>query len=895
MSRFTKTMVVVLLLAAFPACGAAPLPVFDFTKPAEVARWVPSHDISALKPTPAGMVIHISGGDPYTHGPARQYPVGAALWLCMRLNSQESGSVQVFTYTGQVGTSEAASVRAAVRGGKWVDVRMPIYPLGPTRRLRIDPPGTKGTCTIARIWFEPRVLLKEPVWPRPVAPTIGPGSPRVSSGDVQLRHAAGTLDAFTVSVGGRTMACGNTSGMIGYSTAKGLGWIQLARSKVTTRPVGGGFSVMATARDSGGATWRISRQFSSGRVAGVLDVRTTVTVDRDRTVVYLPMLALLPGVGSFGARRDQAVMPGMEYLDAPDTSSSEADIRGPGSHRRTPDTLRLCFPLLAIQQQDQAIGITWSHPERFTALFDTPDRTFRSGGHLLGVLFPGSDGLNRVEGDLLPYKGETLKAGRPLTLDAAILGAPGGSIVPMLQRYVALRGLPPVPAVPSVAAYSRRAAAGWLDSKLRQGARFRHAYWPGFDGFAPNPAADAATYMDWLAQNVEDAALADRLRQSARAALAEVPRGQANGSGVSHVGYPVESLLYGDVSENVRQAVAGAEEQLQRFEPDGTLIYHKAPNGLDYGSTHYEKHANGYAAPYVARILEAASISADSSLLREGLRLLDALDRYDNTVPRGAQTWEMPLHTPDILGSAYLLRAYTLGYEMTGKPEYLRRARYWAWTGLPFIYLWNPTGQPMGLYASSGVFGATQWIAPNWMGQPVQWCVLVYADALYRFARHDPRGPWLQIARGVTASGIEQVFPPDDPDLQGLLPDSINLRPQTRNGSAINPGTVQSNAAHFYAHGLYDFRATRLTQLFLHAPGPITVERDTPEFCAFSVDGWPRWPYRVLVAGVHTKPVVAINGERARLDAPHEWNPATGLLILQVSGKARITLGFGGE
>ena len=68
-------------------------------------------------------------------------------------------------------------------------------------------------------------------------------------------------------------------------------------------------------------------------------------------------------------------------------------------------------------------------------------------------------------------------------------------------------------------------------------------------------------------------------------------------------------------------------------------------------------------------------------------RALAILDQqaalYANTVPRGAQTWEVPLHTPDILASAHLVSAYTLGYELSGDPALLDRAKYWAWTGVP--------------------------------------------------------------------------------------------------------------------------------------------------------------------------------------------------------------------
>ena len=49
----------------------------------------------------------------------------------------------------------------------------------------------------------------------------------------------------------------------------------------------------------------------------------------------------------------------------------------------------------------------------------------------------------------------------------------------------------------------------------------------------------------------------------------------------------------------------------------------------------------------------------------------------------------MPLHTPDQLASASLVTAYVRGYQLTGNPDYLRSARKWALSGVPFVYLWG--------------------------------------------------------------------------------------------------------------------------------------------------------------------------------------------------------------
>ena len=877
----------VALLPAWPAAAQDAVVRFDLTQAARVGEWQATHDVARLRHSAEGMVIEISGPDPYVFGPPTDFPAGQPLWLRLRLRADETGSGQVFFFRDE--PSEDASVRFNVRGGAWEDVRLALPPLGPGYRFRFDPPGARGAAVLTALELAPRNVLREPAWPKPAPPALGSDALLVRSDDLELSHAPAQLGGFVLRVAGQPMAVGHTRPLIGY-TVPGDGrtrWLPLGeRARVTAAKERNGLRVRAAATDEDGATWEIEQRFVPSR--GAIDVETRVRVSADRTVVYLPLLTLLPGVGAFGERKRQGLFAGLEYLDD-EPGSSEADVTGPASRRQVPDTVKITFPLMAVAAGDHYVGLIWDKAPDVSALFDSPDRVFGSGGHVLGLLFPGSQGPNdRVEGSLLPHEGKLLAAERPLVARATIIGGTGKSVVPAVRQYVALRGgLPDLPrGVPSKAETLALLASGWLDSKVREGDLYRHAFWPGFGA---QPAADAALLMDWLAVALPDDPLSSRLRESARGALGKVAPRDYNSAAVSHVRYPVPALVYGAVAENADRAREAGRALLARFEADGTVLYRKPPNGPDYGRTHFAPHANGLTALSVAALLEAATVSGDPDLLREGLRLLRALDRYANTVPRGAQTWEVPLHTPDILASAHLVRAYTLGYEMTGDGSFFEQARYWAWTGVPFVYLADPTDGPVGRYATIAVLGATNWVAPVWLGQPVQWCGLVYADAVARFARHDPNGPWKRLADGITASGIQQTWPRGDPDRQGLLPDYYLLRPQTRDGPAINPGTLQTGAARLFDRpALYDFRAFPAGGLLVHAPGTLEDAREQSGRVTFKVRGWPKRPYHVLVSGITTEPRVRINGRTATLSAPHQYDAGNGRLILQVEGEPTI-------
>jgi hypothetical protein len=207
------------------------------------------------------------------------------------------------------------------------------------------------------------------------------------------------------------------------------------------------------------------------------------------------------------------------------------------------------------------------------------------------------------------------------------------------------------------------------------------------------------------------------------------------------------------------------------------------------------------------------------------------------------------------------------------------------------VYLVNPTAHPVGLYATIAVYGATQWKAPVWLGLPVQWCGLVYADALYRLVRDDPQGPWKRLADGITASGIQQTWPRSDSEKQGLLPDSFVLRSQHRNGPAINPATVQACAIRYFGQTpVYDFWCFRQNNLRAHAPGEIKNPQEKKGRVSFQIETWLDHPYYVLINGLTRKPRLRISGKQTDCGAPHQLLEKEGRLILQLAGKPRVEI-----
>ncbi|MBM3495842.1 MAG: hypothetical protein FJX72_16190, partial [Armatimonadetes bacterium] len=623
-----------LLAASEPGAASDRLPYtqsralkeMDLTEAAAVASWQPTHDVAGIEASPEGMVIRINGGDPYITGPVLGIRSDSPLWLRMRVRSDVGGTMQAFYFEDY--PTEARASHAPTPQRKWTEIAMALPPLKPGTRIRLDPPGTSGACTVAWIRVSERKVHPMPRWtkPAPISPT---GRLTVRSGNVALSHAPRLPGAFDISVGGYSMATGWSRLPLCYTVGDTTKWTDLAeRGKTAVAKRGNVLEAVTTATDPDGARWIVRQTYSPGRMPGVLNVGVRVSVNKDRIVSFLPMVAMFPGVASFGSARERGLLAGLEYLDRPDRSSSEDDLRGEQAQRLAPDFTKVTFPLMAIQAAKRYVGLIWDHKSWLTAAYDTPDRSFGSRANAMAILFPGSDGVNRSEGSLLPYEGRLLEAGYPLTVTGHIIGGSAGGVVPAIERYVALRGLPPVPATGmNRTSYARWAAGAWLDSRISEGARYRHAYWPNFAGFAPLPAADPATWMEWLAVCCNDPALARRLRSKAQECLNITDPATRNSATVSHVTYPVQTLLFGEPLAGASHADRTARAHAAQFGPDGLVAYGAASGATDYGSTHFEKHANGHTGAAVVAVLTNALVSGEAGLLDAALKRLRGLDR----------------------------------------------------------------------------------------------------------------------------------------------------------------------------------------------------------------------------------------------------------------------------
>lgn len=879
------------LLTLSQAQGAA-LVQWDFRQ--GLHGWQGNQRVAPVQSTDQGLVVQSLGHDPWIEGPPVDIPPDHLVRVTLRLRSTADGSAQVF-YGPQFRAEQVVGF-IIFNDGQWHDYTLMIpEPLGRATRFRLDPSNDEGLTVVQSIGLD---VIKRPAKPVFAQPQAFSGQGRMgecTTGRLQLQHADQSWSSFALSVDGREMAQGFTGEMLGVQIKGQTEWLALNAPDVTTtiKATGEeGFTVTAQTKDSADAQWTVERCFVPGPCPASIEVTTTLKVDQDRALVSVPWLTLLPGFTSFGDQKCQGLFAGVEYL-ADEPSSSTADIEGTGHVRRIPDPVKITFPLMTLEHAGRYVGVVWDKSDLVAAGFDSPDTVFQSDAHAFWLSGPGI-GAKRFAHDLVAHTPMTVSAHEPLRVRAWIIGGRGQSIVPAVQHYVRLKGWPDRPEFKGGLQRALTVLAhGWLASAANVDWRFRHAVWG--DNFKPTPAADAAAHMQCLAVAIDNQELSTRLEEGQRKALAELHASDPYASAVSHVRMPLAPLLFGRVDEYVHQQRNRALAQLRGFDAAGRLIYRPGPNKPDYSRTHFAKHANGLGGRVVMEILQAATLCGDETLQQRALELLDKqTELYARTVPRGAQTWEMPLHTPDILASAHMIRAYVYGYLLSNRSDYLVQARYWAWTGVPFLYLQNPTDKPVGPYATIAVLGATNWKAPVWFGQPVQWCGLVYASALHTLAEHDPTTPWRKLAQGITLAGLQMTWTEDDKERQGLLPDYLHLRAQVSDGPAINPGTVGAHVFEAFGEGpIYDVKKSRVGPWFIHAPGEITITEDNHDQVAFRVKRTPKGKHYVLVSGTAVAPCRAevgtpSTGQWETLASVHQDPAGFAVLPLQGSTGVRI-------
>ena len=535
--------------------------------------------------------------------------------------------------------------------------------------------------------------------------------------------------------------------------------------------------------DSAGARWRFRLHFDrlSPRVTRF---RCAVACDQPRDVLAFEAMHLYVGEGVPDAKRPEAIFAGLEWLVDDEISSSTLDIERDHPHRirYVPHPNMVPIPYMAAATGRGVVGLLWdvhhqwdgSH-DRTQPVFASPARFEGRSSHLMGLIAPNVvAGLEPNERLALkqPYP---LPAGRELVLVGEIFADPAASD-PLVVQDAWFKHHRPDPVMP----VPQGSYAKWFEFSMIAYQKTlvdpETGMWLPFLGGPslwrkPRPRPDICWELLCAAQVTQDSGLAKRYRALAAKQL-DVAGAQAKSFDMGFDYAGVAGLLP-RLAANAAATLRGRDAQgAWRFNAnrrDQGVFKGRDYHGLgEHGAVEL-----GTCALKAYTVLRYARMAGDVPAYAAAVKTLELMERF--RVPRAAQVWEVPVHTPDILAASDAVDAYLEAYQFSGNERWLAQAKRWARAGLPFIYVWNDERYPWMRYGSIPVFGAT-WFRGSWFGRLVQWNGLRYAYALLKLHRHAPKGyagmTWQEWARGITHSAMYQQSA--EQENYTLWPDAYN-------------------------------------------------------------------------------------------------------------------------
>ncbi|MDI6782494.1 MAG: hypothetical protein QME64_00160 [bacterium] len=558
--------------------------------------------------------------------------------------------------------------------------------------------------------------------------------------------------------------------------------------------------LVATFRDKDNADWKAKFTYTLESGKKYIQVQYSISANRDRNLLAFAGPALYVGERSFGANKDAGLFPGLEWLVDNEYSSSTIDIVGPQSARFVPHPYKITIPLMAIEQDKCLIGLLWDMQQKpaqrclstvgwdgkYTqpaAVFCSPNWKQGENNHRLGLFLPSIPNyiVENQEEAIAPYP---LTAHQELQVAAQIVLDYPATILDIINHWIKIYGMPSLQRLPrsyeetlSLCRYAYMTAV-WDSGKTGWG----HAV--GWNPY-PYPGYAACLWIDSLL--LQDNEIKKQNRERVQQAIDKLLKSDEVGAIGSLAGahIPGRQLPFyvGHLEEALSHIRKQADEIIASQEVDGSWRF--------AGDSTLGKHGDttiGTCAVNAWIILNCALLTGEEKYIQAGKKALQFMDQF--SIPRGAQSWEVPLHTPDVLASARAVHAYLEGYKLTGNTHYLEQAKFWAKTGLPFIYFWGDAERPVMKYNSIPVFGATFYTV-SWFAKPVIWNGLVYADALFHLSQYDQSFPWYVVAEGITRSGINQQY--TEGKSKGCYPDSWDLIDNRAYPADINPENIMKN------------------------------------------------------------------------------------------------------
>ena len=549
-------------------------------------------------------------------------------------------------------------------------------------------------------------------------------------------------------------------------------------------------SLTAKHEDSDGVTWSLQLQLILTEDAKRIKTIYRITTDRKRDLLSFRGPEIYAGHKSTREKKTAALFPGLEYLEGDEPSSNIRDAAPPLNNRLVPHPYKITIPVMAVEIQKSVIGIAWNplhswdgKKQNVSAVFASPNWHHQERNHLMGLFLPTVPEWVK-ENTLVAETAYRLAPNSPITIDCEVIVDGNASILEAISHWTSAYGTPePLESPRNDEEEILLSRHGFMqsvwDEELKQS---RHCVdWASHN----EPGFATLLWYDYLV--TKSASVKKRVKEIAEKTVAEAGAIGLASRGSCHILSGEFPFYFGHLDAALDYYVAEVQPLIDSQAEDGSWGFQptseKTENLGKVGDA-----VLGTCAAKALKLFKHARITGNKVSLEAGKKALSFIDRF--SVPRGAQAWECPLYEPDILAAAHAIGAYVEAHEATGNKSYLKRAEYWAKTGLPFLYHWHLPDRPGMQFASIPVFGTT-FYTHSWLGVPVQWNGLVYAYYLQRLNQHTQDEKWRKIAEGITISAIYQQW--TDGELKGTYPDGFYGFCTEGKGPHLNPEDIMVN------------------------------------------------------------------------------------------------------
>jgi hypothetical protein len=513
------------------------------------------------------------------------------------------------------------------------------------------------------------------------------------------------------------------------------------------------------------------------------------------------------GESSFGTKKDDAVLPGIDWAIGDEWTSGTDFFKDPWALRVAPHPYKVTAPVMAISYEGTAIAMSWDPNQLATRwfnyrqhvqqpVFSSPNFIDRKNNQLMGLMVPDAT-IEGHENEVVAKIPLELKIGQMINFDADLWLTEGNS-VSALTDWVKRHRLPE-PTGPR-----------WTyEETLRKIANaYNTNFWHEGEGFGllQRPQDKARPNVpEFLQRYVEEnkkTQLAKELKTKIDWCLSQ------------------KDIQKRQPKDDIDDLKSEGDRILSKQQADGSFPFHPDMVGKDdfmvatsfiepmglTGETALDITIN----PAI-KLFDIGKKTGDKKYTDAARKAVDFCLNMQR--PEAGDYWETPLHAANLLAAGHASLANYLAFQELGDQKYKEKAIYWMRTLLVFTHFWEPENVN-NLYFTKPVLSSSDWYFANWVRDHVQWEVLsvfsVLSQRKISWTKVDPEIDWLKYQKGITNAAIQWMsihtdqnwFPHNIPesyeayqrgDFDYAFPDTHNSVTGNYGGMMIIPAPIAEN------------------------------------------------------------------------------------------------------